>query len=147
MKQAAREVGVSASTMHRYIKRGRISAERLEGGGYAIDASELVRVFPEGWPRKSAPVPKEPPGPLPNEAETAILRAEVKMLREMLDRADMALERDRRAAADTIDDLRQRLDREGEERRSLSARLLTFQSQPVSASGAASSSGSDTPPS
>lgn len=43
---AAKAVGKSKTTLHRAIKSGRISATKLDDGSYAIDPSELHRVFP-----------------------------------------------------------------------------------------------------
>ncbi|EPJ43160.1 MAG: hypothetical protein OFPII_43420 [Osedax symbiont Rs1] len=45
--QAAIQVGKSIPTITRAIKKGKISATKIEGGGYQIDPSELFRVFPE----------------------------------------------------------------------------------------------------
>ena len=42
--QAAKECGVSKSTLSRWIKKGRVSAERQEDGSFLIDASELNRI-------------------------------------------------------------------------------------------------------
>src|SRR5215207_11559996 len=46
LREAARQVGVTKSTIHRAVQQGRLSASRTEGGGYAIDAAELFRVYP-----------------------------------------------------------------------------------------------------
>ena len=43
--QAARLTGTSKTTLTRAIKAGRLSAHRRDGGGYAIDPSELSRVY------------------------------------------------------------------------------------------------------
>jgi hypothetical protein len=43
---AAEAIGVSKATMHRYVKKGRVSAARTDDGHYEIDPSELHRVFP-----------------------------------------------------------------------------------------------------
>jgi hypothetical protein len=43
---AAKATGKSKTTLHRAIKSGRISASKAEDGSYAIDPSELHRVFP-----------------------------------------------------------------------------------------------------
>jgi DNA-binding transcriptional MerR regulator len=42
--QAAKECEVSKSTLSRWIKKGRVSAERQEDGSFLIDASELNRI-------------------------------------------------------------------------------------------------------
>jgi hypothetical protein len=44
--QAARAAGVSHTTIWRAVKDGRLSAEQVDGE-VRIDASELVRVFPD----------------------------------------------------------------------------------------------------
>src|SRR4051794_9283023 len=46
LREAARQVGVTKSTIHRAVQHGRLSASRTESGGYAIDAAELFRVYP-----------------------------------------------------------------------------------------------------
>ena len=43
--QAARAANTSKTTIGRAIKSGRLSATRRDDGGYAIDPSELARVF------------------------------------------------------------------------------------------------------
>ena len=43
---AAKAVGKSVPTITRAIKSGRLSAVKLEGGGYEIDPSELHRLWP-----------------------------------------------------------------------------------------------------
>lgn len=138
MLQAAKEIGVAQSTMHRYIKSGRVSATRHDDGSYEIDASELHRAFPAGWRKKGETVSEPPvpndaePGKTPSgtPAENLSLRTEIRMLREMLERADLDQDRQRREADATISDLRARLDQEGEERRSLNLRLLAYQPAP-----------------
>ena len=44
--QAAKAVGKSIPTVTRAIKSGKLSADRLESGGYEVEASELFRVWP-----------------------------------------------------------------------------------------------------
>jgi hypothetical protein len=46
LRQAATEARTSKSTILRAINSGRLSAARTDDGGYAIDASELFRVYP-----------------------------------------------------------------------------------------------------
>jgi excisionase family DNA binding protein len=45
--QAARAAGVSRTTIWRAIKDGQLSYERSDGKNVLIDASELLRVYPE----------------------------------------------------------------------------------------------------
>lgn len=115
--QAAKATGKAIPTITRAIKNGKISAERIDGGGYLIDPSELHRVFP--------PVTRKgdtPPTMLGHETpnETGVLEVELKMLRERLADKD-----------DQIADLRKRLDQEGEERRRLTAMITDQRSFPA----------------
>jgi hypothetical protein len=53
---AARATGKSKATISRAIKAGRLSAARSDDGGYAIDPSELSRVYPATGPRPNSRV-------------------------------------------------------------------------------------------
>ncbi len=44
--EAAKAVGKSKTTLHRAIKSGKISASKADDGSYAIEPSELHRLFP-----------------------------------------------------------------------------------------------------
>jgi hypothetical protein len=46
--QAARVSGVAKSTLASAIRRGTLSAARLDSGSYAIEPCELARAFPPG---------------------------------------------------------------------------------------------------
>lgn len=111
--QAAKEVGKSVQTITRAIESGRLSAAGPKGGPYRIDRSELYRVWNPKVVRSDATLSVEVAGTVKETNGTNALEAEVKVLREMLDRE-----------RDTVSDLRTRLDVEGEERRRLTA-LLT----------------------
>src|SRR6476620_771607 len=45
LRQAARDVGVSKSTLSRAVAAGKLSATRHEDGRITVDPSELFRVF------------------------------------------------------------------------------------------------------
>ena len=110
LQQAATATGKSKPTIARAIKAGRLSAARSDDGSYAIDPSELARVFPltgdiPGTVKQS--VPHNGTGTYPQTAP-----GEVEGLRLLL------AERE-----ETIRDLRGRLDRDAEERRKLTAIL------------------------
>lgn len=141
MLAAGRAIGKSKASMHRYIESGRISASKVDGG-YEIDPAELFRVFPEafnkfretgsGNPEGDDAEPHETDGTVPQTAnENSALRAQIKMLRELVERADLDLDRERRAASDAIADYRRRLDLADSERRALNQQLLTYQQPPV----------------
>jgi hypothetical protein len=81
LSQAARLTGKSRNTLVRAIKAGKLSAPRAENGDFAIDESELVKIFP-------------PAGP-----SSDLLEAEVRELRLRLEEArasrdDLRRERD-----------------------------------------------------
>jgi hypothetical protein len=110
--EAAKATGKSKAAISRAIKTHRMSAERQDDGSFKIDPAELHRVYP--------PVAAELTGQ-PLAANTGIT-AEV---RELQAKLNAAIERlaDKDAV---IDDLRQRLDREGEERRQAQAQLTAL---------------------
>lgn len=108
--QAAQEVGKSVPTISRAIKSGKLSATKLENGGYAIDPAELFRVFPAITRNDNATPPMlEHETPL----DSRVLQAQLEAKEELI--AALTSERD---------DLRRRLDEEASERRQLSQRLL-----------------------
>jgi excisionase family DNA binding protein len=45
LREAAKQVNVSKSTILRAVRSGRMSAARTEDGGYSIDPAELFRVY------------------------------------------------------------------------------------------------------
>lgn len=110
LSQAAREAGVSKSTVHRSIKNGRLSATRHEDGTYSIAPSELFRAFPRNpsgtasWdstqPILEHPGPPSGLSPSPSPEQAAILQVKVDMLTAQLEREK-----------ETVEDLRRRLDR------------------------------------
>ena len=85
--QASKAVGKSVPTITRAIKKGKLSAEKREGGGYGIDPSELFRVWPAVSNESDTNLEA-----LDNETPIGIstLQREVDLLREILDetRAD-----------------------------------------------------------
>ncbi|HDZ82037.1 MAG TPA: hypothetical protein ENH56_12475 [Roseobacter sp.] len=107
--QAAKAVGKSVPTITRAIKSGKLSATKLDGGGYEIDPSELFRVWKAITNSNSVTQPmleRETP------KEDSVLRAKLEVMDERLSDAQA-----------TIKDLRDRLDAESAERRSLTAQI------------------------
>jgi hypothetical protein len=119
LAHAANVTGRSRSTILRTIRSGKLSAARDErAGAWAIDMSELARVFPtmaNGHDQTGANDQLRT-----GEADTLATRlaAADARIAEMLEA--------QRRADDVIGDLRSRLDAETEERRRLTA-LLTDQ--------------------
>lgn len=118
--QAAKVVGKSIPTITRAIKNGKISAVKLESGGFEIDPSELHRIWPA-----VVDVTRLPGNALGHEKpdETSVLQREVDALRKQMEGLEGERERERAYMSDTIEDLRKRLDAESTERRSLTAQL------------------------
>lgn len=91
MAEAARQTGVSKATIHRAIKSGKLSAERKEGGGYAISPAELFRVYPTVKQdetvtvRRSATPHETPPDTPDMTRENALLRERISELKEERD--------------------------------------------------------------
>lgn len=117
LSAAALLIGKGKSTLLRAVKSGKLSARRGDDGSYLVDASELARVYPVQAPARADGAPWRATDAAPGaangaaEAELAALRVKVAMLEEQLGRE-----------RETVDDLRQRLDRSDER-----VRLLTFQ--------------------
>lgn len=143
LSQAAKEAGVSKSTVSKALARGRLSAERLEGGSFQIEAAELFRVFPrrtdERQPEPFANHSKLPETPVePQNAALVRLRAEMledqlKREREDREREREAWNRERETILDrertTTEDLRKRLDRAEERILALAAPAATERPQ------------------
>ena len=56
MSKAARVAGVSKTTMHKWVKSGKMTATKLDDGTYSIDESELTRVIQSRKQVTSTPV-------------------------------------------------------------------------------------------
>ena len=89
LREAAKEAGVSKSTILRAVKAGRLSAARTDDGGYSIDPAELFRVYP---PENRAARPdRTAEHGAPAEAiadlriQKAVLEAQLAALRDALD--------------------------------------------------------------
>ena len=102
LNQAAKTSGRAKSTILEAIKSGRITAPKDSKGHYAIDPSELHRVFPFISPdhTEPGPDPHEKPVPTPqeNHPNTKSLEREVELLREMLEKAETNTEHWRKMA-------------------------------------------------
>lgn len=119
--QAAKITGKAVPTITRAIKSGKLSADR-DGKNLVIDAAELFRVFPPVSPIGND-VTEKSYNQLQHETANSnsnieVLQQEATMLREMLQRE-----------RETVQDLRDRLDKESDERRRLTL-MLTDQRKP-----------------
>ena len=100
---AAKAVGKSKTTLHRAIKSGRISATKLEDGSYAIDPSELHRVFP--------PVTAGTPDEVFHRNDAERQGSTLETLRIQLEMQEKERERERAFLQETIADLREDRDK------------------------------------
>ncbi len=125
---AAKAAGKSKSTILRAIQHGLISAIKGPHGNYQIDPAELHQVYPPVASGAAAQPATPPYAPPVGTLDATPLPAELRELQAKLEAAEQRL-KDR---AEVVEDLRQRLDAEAEERRRLT-RLLTDQRATVSA--------------
>jgi hypothetical protein len=126
LTEAAAASGKSKMTIQRAIKSGKLSASRRDDESYEIDPSELHRVFPPVSVLE-AKNDNKVRDDIPN--DIAVLQLELKVRDEKIALIEAEREREREQLTGQIDDLRHRLDVEGEERRKLTA-LLTDQRKP-----------------
>jgi hypothetical protein len=125
LADAATASGKSKMTIQRAIKSGKLSASRRDDESYDIDPSELHRVFPPVSVLE-AKNDNKVRDDIPN--DITVLQLELKVRDEKIALIEAEREREREQLTGQIDDLRHRLDSEGEERRKLTA-LLTDQSR------------------
>lgn len=84
LTQAAKEVGVSKSTLSRAIDRGRLSADKDDLGRFHIEPAELFRVFTP-VARNKAETQQVKQDASPDEThKTAALEKEIEHLKAML---------------------------------------------------------------
>lgn len=121
-KQAADHTGKSKAAILKAIKTGRLSASKGGVGEWQIDPSELFRVYQSAPTEAANSAPAYTP-------EHSGLAAELAAMQDKLTTLEAERQRERHQHEATIDDLRRRLDAEGEERRKLTA-LLTDQRKP-----------------
>lgn len=119
ISEASRLTGKPRSTIHRHLEKGKLSKETDGQGRPVIDVAELERVY---GPLQQMDMP-----------QTGVTRQLAAPKWDRADRADLieieGLKRENALLRDERDDLRRRLDAEGEERRKLTA-LLTDQRRP-----------------
>lgn len=115
ISEAVKATGVSKATIHRARENGKISASKDENGHYQFDPAELHRVFP----RRTDTAHNTPNDAARDAGETAKNDSELSALAAKLEVTEKLVD----AHAQTIEDLRDRLTKEGEERRQLTAML------------------------
>ena len=111
--QAASATGKSKMTIQRLIKKGTISANKLDSGEWAIDPAELHRVLP--LVEDTGPDRLMLRDDTPN--DTGWLQRELEGRDEQIRQIEQQGERERQQLQSTIEDLRRRLDQSEDERR------------------------------
>lgn len=112
ISQAAREAGLSKSTISRAIKAGRISASRQDDGAYLIEPAELFRVYPRSVAQPTPDVRHEAVRN-PREEALATSSKDIEILQVKLAMTEAMLSQERensRRQQETVEDLRRRLD-------------------------------------
>lgn len=112
VSRAARETGLSKSTISRAIKSGRISATKQHDGSYHIEPAELFRVYPRSVAQPSSDARhdasrnshEEAPASPSNEVE--LLKLKLAMTEELL----LQERGNSKRQQETVQDLRKRLD-------------------------------------
>lgn len=112
ISQAAKETGLSKSTISRAIKAGRVSASRQDDGAYLIEPAELFRVYPRGV---AQPSPDARHDAVRNSHEEAYAtpshNIEILQVKLAMTEAMLLQERENsRRQQETVEDLRRRLD-------------------------------------
>lgn len=121
LTQAANEAGVHRSTVLRKIKAGKLSAQKDEDGEWRIDPAEFYRVYP----KRSTPLPDAGNGAHAMQSNAAQQSAiaetgeTLALIRQMIDAAHTAKAQEIRRLEETIEDLRNRLDKESAQNRAL----------------------------
>jgi excisionase family DNA binding protein len=115
LREAARHAGVNKSTILRAIRAGRMSATRVEGGGYVIDPAEVFRVYPpqpEARPEahQGAEEGERRPAPPPDATELRIRNARLEAQLEAAQCEREAAERERRWLQDALAEARAQRD-------------------------------------
>ena len=88
VSEAIKQSGVARSTFYsKYINKGLVSVSVSDGKKY-IDSSELVRVFPELDNRTTKNSPSDTESNSIVHPENTLLKMEIKLLREVLDKAE-----------------------------------------------------------
>jgi excisionase family DNA binding protein len=104
--EAARAAGVSRTHILRAIKNGRLSAEKLDDGSVRVEASELLRVWPDAdldrarnTGNSAKPLPGNSHGDsgnsTSNDGDNAVLQALLDEIRQDRDRLRAELDKER----------------------------------------------------
>jgi excisionase family DNA binding protein len=105
LREAAKEAGVSKSTILRAVKAGRLSAARTDDGGYCIDPAELFRVYtPESRATRQEQLSDTSAGQGASAEAMAELRIQAGVLEAQLQALKEVLAGERRRAEEIRED-------------------------------------------
>jgi ATP-dependent exoDNAse (exonuclease V) beta subunit len=155
LKQAALRVGKGKSTLQREIKAGKLSATRDEKQRYKIDPAELARVYPDDYAKhenagEEGAVSKRPVSsqwdsaerpraarndPMghsgtPEDAVDQSTNEAMALVRTMIASVETAKADEIRRLEETIEDLRERLDKESAQNRALTQMITDQRTAP-----------------
>lgn len=112
ISRAAKETGLSKSTISRAIKAGKISASRQDDGAYLIEPAELFRVYPRSVAQRTSEA-RHDALRNPHEEAPATHSKDMEILQVKLAMTEAMLSQERensRRQQETVEDLRRRLD-------------------------------------
>lgn len=140
--EAAKRAGVERTTLYRKLKKGEISAHSDPSGNKLVEASELLRLYPdadlsEDFATENQQLRESGIQQLATDNENRLLQREIEVRDEKISALEQERERERRDAQATIDDLRRRLDQEAAERRRLTLMLTDQRERAPTAPAAA----------
>ena len=125
MTKAANFAGVNRSTIQRQIKAGKLSAHRDDNNQWRIDPAELSRVYPDAGKKNAVEKAdaQRSKSDAPQQSATPNSSEMIATLRNMVDTLERNNKREVEALYETIEDLRDRLDKEASHSRALTAML------------------------
>lgn len=131
MTKAANFAGVNRSTIQRQIKAGKLSAERDDNKQWRIDPAELSRVYPDAGKKESVANDdaKQRQPNAPQHSATPESTEIIATLRTMVETLERNNRREVEHLNETIEDLRDRLDKEAAHSRALTAMLTDQREQ------------------
>ncbi len=121
LSEAAKEADVNRTTILRRINAGKLSAQKDDNGQWKIDPAELYRVYPkrsseEGSAKSDA---YSVQSDAKQRAATVETSETLALIRQMVDATHSAKNEEIQRLEDTIEDLRNRLDKESAQNRAL----------------------------
>ncbi len=129
--QAAKHAGRAKGTLSKALNNGHITGEKDDKGRWQIDPSELQRWMEANPLQKPVEIEDATPIETPvNGSGNSGLQAEVKTLREMIDKMETSHERERQTLVDQIENLKDVAERQSADHRQALAALTDQREAP-----------------